>query len=67
MLFCVYLYLCVHTAGVSASVGDFIAANTVTLTRYLLYCQKLTQQPHQMNISYQHGAIGFRWKCKQYD
>jgi len=35
-------YLCIHGAGVCASVGDVIGVNNVTLTRYLLYCQKTT-------------------------
>jgi len=34
-------YLCVHAAGVCASMGEFMGVNNVTLTRYLLYCQKV--------------------------
>jgi len=67
MLFYVLFYLCVHRAGVRASVVDFMGANNVTLTRYLLYCPKPTQQPRQMNFFYQNSAIGLRWKCKQYE
>jgi len=42
---------CMHTAGVRASVGDFMAANNFTLTQKLLFCQKPTQQPHH---NYEH-------------
>ena len=39
-MLCYVHYLCKHAAGVRASVGDFMGAKNVTLTRYLLYCQK---------------------------